>query len=60
MQLFSAEATTYKKIAHENIKNTPSKVAHNQPNFFSIANRPKTSRNINFCSIKIAHRATCL
>ena len=25
---------------------------------FSIANRPKTNTNLNFCSIKIAHRTT--
>ena len=44
-----------KKNTHENTKNTPSKVAHNQ---HSIANRPKTSPNLNFCSIKITHRMT--
>ena len=38
------------------MKKPPSKVAHNWPKiyFFSIANRPKTSPNLNFCSIKIA------
>jgi hypothetical protein len=59
MQLFSADTQILKKNAHENIKKLPSKVAHNQPNFFiSTANRPKTSPNLNFCSIKNAHRAT--
>ena len=64
MQLLSAEAKIFlKKInlffAPENMKKLLSKVAHNHPNFFfSIANRPKTSPNLNFCSIKIAHRVT--
>ena len=40
------------------MKKLPSKVAHNQPHFFSIANQPKTSPILNFCSIKIAHRVT--
>ena len=39
------------------MKKTPSKVAHNRPIFFSTANQPKTSPNLNFCSIKNAHRA---
>ena len=61
MQLFSTDATMFKKkkIAHENVKNPPSKVAQKQRNiFFSIANRLKTSPNLNFCPIKIAHLAT--
>ena len=46
-------------FARDNMKKTLSKVAHNQPNFFfSTANRPKKSPNLNFCSMKIAHRAT--
>ena len=39
-------------FAPENIKKQASKVATNRPNFFSIANRPKTSPILNFCSIK--------
>ena len=37
-------------------KNPPSKVAHNRPKFyfFSNANRPKSSPNLNSCSIKIS------
>ena len=37
-----------------------SKVAYNRPIFFlfSTANLPKTSPNLNICSIKIAHPAT--
>ena len=64
MQLFSAEATIFfrikvKKIDDENFKKLPSKIAHNRPNsFYSIVKRPKTSPNLNFCSIKIAHVAT--
>ena len=43
------------------IKNTLSKVAHNQPNFFfSIANRPKTGPNHIFCSIKMSPCATSI
>ena len=39
MQLFSADATMFLKknqlfFAHENMKKRPSKVAHNQPQFF--------------------------
>ena len=65
IQFLSDDATISKKrdlhfFAHENMKKTPSKVAHNWPKiyFFSIANHPKTGPNLNFCSIKIAHRAT--
>ena len=38
MQLFIGDTTIYiKKIAPENMKKTPSKVAHNRPNiFFSV------------------------
>ena len=40
---------------------TASKVAHNRPNFFfSNANWPKSSPNLNSCSIKISHRGTSL
>jgi hypothetical protein len=38
-------------------KNHPQKLLIIVPNFLSIANRPKTSPNLNFCSIKIAQRA---
>ena len=60
MQLFSAEAKVFskffKKISDpKNMKKPPSKVAHNRPQFFfSTANRPKTSPNLDFCSIKTA------
>ena len=41
------------------MKKLHSKVAQNRPNFFfSIADRPRTSPNLNFCSMKIAHRET--
>ena len=49
------------KFAHEDIKKLHLKVAQNRPNSFSVhttANRPKTSPNLNFFSIKNAHRAT--
>ena len=38
----------------------PSKVANNRLGWavFSTANQQKTSLNLKFCSIKIAHRAT--
>ena len=40
-------------FAHENMKKTLSKVAHNRPQiFFSIANRPKTSPNLRYFSQK--------
>ena len=57
MQLFSADATILKKkIAHENIKKQPSKVAHNRPQFFfQYCQLLKSSPNLDFCSIKIAH-----
>ena len=44
----------------KNVKKTPSKVAHNcrKMFFFNTANWPKTSPNLKFCSIKIAHRTT--
>ena len=46
-------------FAPKNMKKLHSKVAHNQPKyFFNIANRPKKSSNLNFCSIKIARRLT--
>ena len=35
------------------MKELTSKIVHNRPKFFfSIANRPKTSPNLNFCSLK--------
>ena len=45
-------------FALENIKKMPSKVAYftAQSEIFSTANQPKTSPNIIFCSIKMAHR----
>ena len=54
MQLFIAEATKFLiYFAHENMKKLASKVAHNQPTFFfSNANQPKSSPNLNCCSIK--------
>ena len=48
-------------FAHENMKKPPSKVAHNRPNFFcSIANRSKTSPNLNFCSPYLVTLVTSL
>ena len=42
-------------FAQENMKKPASKDAHNRPNFyFSIANQPKISPNLIFCSIKMA------
>jgi hypothetical protein len=50
MQLFSADATIFFFFfANENMKKLPLEVAHN---------RPKTSPNLNFCSIKIVYRMT--
>ena len=58
MQFFIVDATIFLKnyifFAFENMKKLPSKVAHNRPIFFSIANWPKTSPNLLFCSIKMA------
>ena len=56
VQSFSSDATILKKkdifCPWKHKKKTPSKVAHNGPQFFfSIANRPKTSPNLIFCSI---------
>ena len=47
-QLFRADATVFKKSDHENMKKTPSKVAHNQPIFFSITNRQKNQPKSQF------------
>jgi hypothetical protein len=63
MQLCGGQATIFKnnkkKFAPERMKKALSKVGHNQPNFFfSIANRFKTSPNLNSCCIKIAHHVT--
>ena len=55
MQLFSAEASMFLFLffAHENMKKTPQKLLLIGPNFFfSNANRPKFSPNLNSCSIK--------
>ena len=57
MELFLADVTISKNenFAAENMKKTPSKVAHNRPQiFFSIANKPKTNPNLIFCSIKMS------
>ena len=57
MQLFSADA-----FSLENMKKLPSKVAHNRPKtfFFRIANRPKTSPNHTFFSIKLSLKGTSI
>ena len=48
-------------FAPENMKKPPSKVAHNRPPiFFSIANWPKTSPNLIFCSIKMSPFASSI
>ena len=56
MQLFSADTTLFfiyfLIFALENMKKLLSKIAHNIF-FFSIANQPKTTPNLIFCSIKI-------
>ena len=59
MQLFSADAAMFlKKIKieiMENMEKPPAKVAHNWANFFFIiVNKPKTSPNQIFCSIKMS------
>ena len=57
MQLLSADVTIFfkdlkKKYAAENMIKPTLKVALNGPKFFfSIANWPKTSPNLIFCSI---------
>jgi hypothetical protein len=50
MQLFSAKATI-------SLKKLPLKVAYftAQSEIFSTVNRPKTSPNLIFCSIEMAH-----
>ena len=60
MQLFSADTTLFNFFAPKNMKQLTSKeLLIIGPNFFvSIANRPKTSPNLNFCFIKIAHHVT--
>ena len=45
-------------FAHENMKKTASKVVHNRPQFFCIANRPKINPDLIFCSIKMAPSVT--
>ena len=67
MQLFSADATIFLKKSEfffvpQNMKKPPSKVAHNQPQFFSvcIANWPKISPNLILCSIIMAPCATSI
>ena len=53
MQLFSADAIVFSKklkikFGIKNMKKLPSKIAHNQPKFFSsTAKLPKTSTNLN-------------
>jgi hypothetical protein len=59
MQLCGGQATIFKnnkkKFAPERMKKALSKVGHNQPNFFfSIANRPKTSSNLKYFSLKFS------
>ena len=66
MQLFSADATIFKKksnqfFAHENIKKKHSKVAHNRPLFFfqywpGCPNQPR----IEFSYHKCVPRLICL
>ena len=62
MQLFSVGATILKKcFAHENVlTKLLSKAAYFMTQFeiFSTANQLKTSTNLIFCSIKMAHRGT--
>ena len=62
MQLFSADATIFKFIffAHENMKKKrPQKLLVIGPIFFfSTANVPRTSPNLKFCSMKLAHCTT--
>ena len=56
MQLFSADATIFLK---KTWKNHPQKLPIIGPIFMGgIAHRPKTSPNLNFCSIKIFHCVT--
>ena len=45
-------------FAPENMKKTPSKVAHNWPRLFSTANRPKSSPNLNSSSVKSHYNMT--
>ena len=47
-------------FAHKNIEKTPSKIGYVSKigEIFSTAGRPKTSPNLKFCFIKIAHRVT--
>jgi hypothetical protein len=45
-------------FARENIKKLPSKYFCSIAENFSTCNRPKTSPNIKFCTIKMSHRAT--
>ena len=69
LQLFSAD-TTYNVFitiltlffAPEKMKKTPLKVAYNRPRpfFLSTVNQPKSSPNLNSCSIKIFHHGTSL
>ena len=64
MQLFSTDITVFSKyyqiylLSLKIWKNKPQKLLNIRPIFFSIANQPKTSPNLNFCSIKTTHRAT--
>ena len=49
MQLFSAVAIVFskKKFDPENMKKTPSKVAHNRPPTFFLCTGPKRPKNRN-------------
>ena len=61
MQLFSADATMF-CFAHENIKKTPSKVAHNRPQTFFSSTGPaaQTSPELIFHIIKMSQQASVL
>ena len=56
MQLFTSDTTIFSKKGEK----LPSKVAYFmiQVKNFRANNRPKTRRNLNFCSITIAHFTT--
>ena len=60
MQLYIAEATIFEKknLPLKTWKKHPQKLLIIDPIFFSIANQPKTSLSIIFCSIKMCPCAT--
>ena len=66
MQHCSADATIFFKknlnyfFVYEYEKTTLKSCSQSAQFFFSNANWPKTSHNLNFCSIKIAHRVTLM